>query len=579
MSRRCHKEKLAMVNKNALSPQEIEDLFVKVPPVPANTFEFALVMGGTVSAGAFTAGVVDFLIEALDSWTALRAQADAAAPTHNTVLRVITGTSGGGVNAAITARALAYEFPHVTRATANWQAGTGNPFFDVWVNTLTLNDFLATSDIDGGKFVSLLNGAPIDKGATQAANFTAPGLRPRPYLADPLRVVLTLTNLRGVPYKTDLGNGLSETFIDHGDYARFALVYPSHSIVTPRPDEFVLSFDNRQPQAINWDMFSVFARATAAFPIGFPARELVRPVEHYRYRIAVVPPAGAAPPTLVGRLPDWEALTPPGAPDVPEDYRFLTVDGGATDNEPIELARTVLAGATGRNPRDPKTANRAVLLVDPFAGQATLGPETMPGLVPLLGSLVSTFTQQTRYDSHDLLLAADPNVFSRFMVVPQRDGKTGGDAIAANGLGAFIGFACPAFMRHDFLLGRKNCQDFLRSQFVLHEDNPVFAGAWTAAQKQQHQVLVDGQVHLPLIPLLGDAAIPETQAAWPKHQLNPDSYHEAIEARFKAAVEFEGSAGAVSSSLAWIIAHFGENTVANLAVNKMKQALKDADLA
>ena len=153
-----------MVNKNALSPEEIDQWFVNVPPVPANTFEFALVMGGTVSAGAYTAGVVDFLIEALDSWTALRAQGDAAAPKHNTVLRVITGTSGGGVNAAITARALAYEFPHVTRATANWQSGTGNPFFDIWVNTLTLNDFLAESIFAGQRVLRIVHGKGLRSG-------------------------------------------------------------------------------------------------------------------------------------------------------------------------------------------------------------------------------------------------------------------------------------------------------------------------------------------------------------------------------------------------------------------------------
>ena len=119
-----------MVNKNALSPEEIDQWFVNVPPVPANTFEFALVMGGTVSAGAYTAGVVDFLIEALDSWTALRAQGDAAAPKHNTVLRVITGTSGGGVNAAITARA----FPPRRKRTRKWWIVSWK---SAWLATLT----------------------------------------------------------------------------------------------------------------------------------------------------------------------------------------------------------------------------------------------------------------------------------------------------------------------------------------------------------------------------------------------------------------------------------------------------------
>jgi hypothetical protein len=47
----------------------------------------------------------------------------------------------------------------------------------------------------------------------------------------------------------------------------------------------------------------------------------------------------------------------------------------------------------------------------------------------------------------------------------------GGDAIASAGLGAFIGFACPAFMRFDYLLGRKNCQKFLRDEFVPGDHN------------------------------------------------------------------------------------------------------------
>src|SRR5215471_13727322 len=127
-----------MFNRNPLSDKEIDDLFIHNDPPPANTFELALVLGGTVSAGAFTAGAVDFLIEALDAWTSLRDKGDPAAPQHKTILKVITGTSGGGVNAAIAARALAFDYPHVDRSTADTPAGNGNPFYDVWVKRLTL---------------------------------------------------------------------------------------------------------------------------------------------------------------------------------------------------------------------------------------------------------------------------------------------------------------------------------------------------------------------------------------------------------------------------------------------------------
>src|SRR5262249_3607292 len=139
----------------------------------------------------------------------------------------------------------------------------------------------------------------------------------------------------------------------------------------PRPDEFVLGFgQQRLPQAIDWSTFSLFARATSAFPLGFPPRPLVRPMAHYRYRVAVLPGDGIQPPRVVGLQPSWSDLIPEGASELPSDYHFLAVDGGAIDNEPIGLARRSLAGVLGRNPRDAKTANRSVLLIDPFAGKA-----------------------------------------------------------------------------------------------------------------------------------------------------------------------------------------------------------------
>lgn len=572
-----------MVDKNPLDKATIDRLFVAAPPASPNTFQLALVLGGTVSAGAYTAGVLDFLIEALDCWTSIRdSEAGAAhrtAPWHDTVLNLIAGASGGGVNAAIAARALAYDFPHITRGSPTASLGAANPFYDVWINRLTLSRLLDTSDIEAGKLVSLLNGQPIDDAAAVAAGFASGTPKARSWVADPLRAILTLTNLRGVPYRTGMGGGLGETFVDHADFARFAFVYPGRGLTDPRPDEFVLGFGGRLPQEMHWDEFSQYARATAAFPIGFPPRPLVRPVDHYRYRVVVVPSDRPGDPDVLPLVPDWDGLRPKDGGEVPEDYHFLTVDGGATDNEPIDLARTSLSGVLGRNPRASIAADRAVLLVDPFAGQADLGPEAMPSLPSLFGSLVSTFTQQTRYDSRDLMLASDPGVFSRFMITPRRAGLTGGEAIASNGLAAFIGFACPAFMRHDYLLGRANCQTFLREQFVLDAENPVFAGVWTPAQIAKYQVMVGGRPHLPLVPLMGDAAIPETTDPWPRNMLDPGIYRDAIEQRFKAAVEFEGNGGFLSGAAAWLLAHAGEDFVADYAEKAMKQALVDAKLA
>ena len=125
----------------------------------------------------------------------------------------------------------------------------------------------------------------------------------------------------------------------------------------------------------------------------------------------------------------------------PADYQFLAVDGGATDNEPIGLARTALCGVGNRNPRDPAKANRGVLLVDPFAGEPGMVAPAPDDLLAVSAGVLNSLIQQTRYETSDLVLAVDPDVFSRFMISACRDGLFGAKAIATGGLGAFIGFA------------------------------------------------------------------------------------------------------------------------------------------
>jgi hypothetical protein len=574
-----------MFNREPPTEQEIDEWFLNNPAVPPRTFELALVLGGTVSAGAYTAGALDFLIEALDTWSRLRDAGDSGAPQHNVVLRVVAGTSGGGVCAAIAARALNFTFDPVSRGTPVGQGPTGNPFYDIWIKTLTLDRFLETGDI-GKEVVSLLNGAAIDAGAQTIIDFTGTGGRARSWVAAPLRVILTLTNLRGVPFKLPFGEGRSESYVDHADFIRFALHYPGQAVGEFRPDELTLAFSGeRLPQAASWDEFSQFARATAAFPIGFPPRALARPMSQYRYRVVLSAPlaAAAAMAAATGALsytvltPDWAALTPDGAADVPDDYHFLAVDGGVTDNEPIELARTALCGIAGTNPQDPHRANRAVLLIDPFAGRTALGPEGLTTFAHTIGAVANAVVQQTRYDSRDLALAADRRVFSRFMLTPQLGTSLGEKAIASAGLGAFIGFACSDFMRYDYLLGRKNCQDLLRKDFVLADDNPLFGG-WSEEQRAAFGPSA-GSGFLPIIPLMGLCAVAETLDPWPKGKLDPERYRAPIERRFRAISETELSGSPLRAVLGWIAAHAAQASVTDYVIGLMKAYLAAANLA
>jgi hypothetical protein len=563
-------------NQSEPDPAEVQKWFLDNPKVPDQTFELALVLGGTVSAGAYTAGALDFLIEALDCWEAARSSADPPVPRHRVVLRVITGASGGGVNAAIAARALNFDFPHIAQGMAVDPDGSGNPFYDTWIRDLTLDRFLATSDIES-ELISILNGRAIDEGAAKIVAFAGPP-KPRPWIAAPLRLIMTLTNLAGVPYRLDLSGG-SETFVNHADYMRFAVNYPGQPAADFRPDELILDFGQGGSNAIGWDRFSKFAKATAAFPAGFPPRELTRPAEQYRYRIVPNPYSLPDQRKYFALTPDWGAMLTSGAASADGQYFCLVVDGGATDNEPIELARTALCGILEQNPREADQANRAVLLIDPFGGKTDLGLQTAGTFVDNLGSLVSTFMQQTRYDSRDVLLAADEKVFSRFMLSPRQQPNTTRPAITSAGLAAFMGFACPAFMRDDYLLGRQNCRDFLLKDFALAENNVrVFGGPWTPPQKDKYAPGMQPGF-LPIIPLTGTAAQPQQLDQWPAGKLKPEDYRNAIEERFRAILKTATPPTKWLKLASWAGGLVSDGLVADKVIEAMNDYLKEAELS
>ena len=219
-----------------------------------------------------------------------------------------------------------------------------------------------------------------------------------------------------------------------------------------------------------------------------------------------------------------------------DDYAFLSVDGGTFNNEPIELARTFLAGITGRNPRDRAEANRGVMLIDPLPGTAQLGPDRFESLAKLGGAVLSSLVSQGRYATTDLLLMADPDVFSRYLATPQRGTISGEKALATAGLGAFLGFFEDEYRRHDYMLGRSNCRTYLAEEFVLSEANPIFDGRWTEAQKQTFGQEA-GNGFLPLIPLVGRAEQPDGVMPWPHGKITARQIRNRLKERLETIVE------------------------------------------
>ena len=77
------------------------------------TFELGVVMAGAISAGAYTAGVMDFLFEALDAYEEAKGKPSWNGPTHNVRIPVNAGASAGGMTSAISALHAFRDLDHV----------------------------------------------------------------------------------------------------------------------------------------------------------------------------------------------------------------------------------------------------------------------------------------------------------------------------------------------------------------------------------------------------------------------------------------------------------------------------------
>src|SRR5579864_9812624 len=106
-------------------------------------FKIGINMAGAISAGAYTAGVLDFLTEALDEWYAAKKRGEAV-PMHDVSIEVFSGASAGGMCAAISAVMLQQDFEHIHDTK---KEGTNNRFFESWVNKIDISELLKVEDL------------------------------------------------------------------------------------------------------------------------------------------------------------------------------------------------------------------------------------------------------------------------------------------------------------------------------------------------------------------------------------------------------------------------------------------------
>jgi hypothetical protein len=449
-------------------------------------------MAGAVSAGAYTAGVLDFLVEALDAWYDARADqlrlhgVDShawAIPAHDVILEVLTGASAGGMCAAIGSVALKEEFDHVRQT--NPPADTPlNRLYQSWVRTIDIVPLLGSEDLpDGeGPVKSILDSTPIENIANAALVTHPTRFKPRPWLSDNLGVMLTLSNLRGTPYSVDQSNdGSFEERIDyHADRIQFSLATNG---AASTPTKIGLNYSTSGDPS--WDMLRTSAMATGAFPIMLASRVIQRTRADYENRMWEI---SNSEPSKTGECQSEVTIVPDWADTVTPTFKNVYADGGITNNNPFECARQYLVDVAdnpnGHNPREAANANAAVISIDPFPGDESFDPAYNPQkqseLANVAGALLGTLVSQSRFQGEDLKLTKDESVFSRFAIAPSDDTAPPNlPSLLCGALGAFGGFIDEKFRDRDYQLGRRNCQQFLRRSLVLPEDNTTIGPGLT----------------------------------------------------------------------------------------------------
>ncbi|MBC3908123.1 patatin-like phospholipase family protein [Undibacterium umbellatum] len=448
------------------------------------TYEIGLVGAGAISAGAYTGGVVDFMVQALDAWYAAKEQdqqnSNTTVPPHDVKLSVFSGASAGAMTAAIATAYLASEQPPVTSPDDARNKAGQNKLYDSWVERIDISHLLESKDLahDNAPVTSLLDSSILSDIANSGVSIN-PRPAPRPYLASNFELILTVTNLRGIPYGFNLLGSQQGSYNMslHADYVHFRINQNGDQAL---PDRHSMRWVDFQTDSPIKDKLKLAALASGAFPFGLAPRLLDNSI-------------ASAPATDLYGARSWPVPTPDAVPhqctsyrnipasfgQLPPEYHYAyyCVDGGVMNNEPLELARKTLLTDGQHNPREGNKATKGLLLIDPFPNnseftqQYPASPE-VPDIISTGMALFSALTNQARFKPDELLLAADENVYSRFMVAPSRDNSA--TPIACGTLGGFGGFLKQDFRAHDFFLGRRNMQKFLKDHFVLPENNPLF---------------------------------------------------------------------------------------------------------
>ncbi len=515
--------------------------------------KLGITMAGSISAGAYIAGVVDYLLEALDRWEKAKSlnrkyketndkRFDPTLPMHDVEIEVLGGSSGGGVTSVLTSAMLNCDFKPARYSRRDQpEYLRENLLYNTWVNLKppgsqvsgemhepdmeTVGRLMSNDDIEEeGGIVSLLNSQFIDDLADGVKDLDYCGIGERNYVSKNLKVFVTLSNLYGYDYETHFKRAQSNTtysMINHTDMALFQL-----GSGEGENGKIPVSFTD----GVNIDLMTQAAKATSAFPIGLKARSLAREKDDIYSNPAI---------NLTRGKGDVARFKLPGKKEEP--YESLFVDGGMLDNEPFSRMDKILREECPPQLTNPRKGFRhadnirsTIIMIDPFPSakrESQIFDPKHKFINNVIGKVYQALRNQAVFKRDDIVRGFDPDDSSLFLIAPVRnkgeneDRAAGKKAIACGSFSGFGGFMFRYFRHHDFYLGRKNCQSFLRKHFAIPEDtlNPIFE--FTDPMKDKYRITKENEdgdeYYMPIIPWVDwfSAETDEDQFALKQQQL------------------------------------------------------------
>ncbi len=449
-------------------------------------------MAGAVSAGAYTAGVMDYILETLSKWEKAKEKNkkvleeygaghpdyDASIPMHDVIIEVIGGASAGGMTSAIASLSL---FEGIRPINPENEERKDNKLYDCWVNlndeqgTPTLEQMLENDDIfDDDGVSSILNSKPVEQIAMRALNLDRISMLPD-YISKNLEVILTITSLRGIPlainfFDQDKDEPVEsrEDILAHAAHRMNLHKGIAHFRVMDRVEavpDHIIPFNPRNEQ--DRQLLVNCAIATGAFPIGLKPRYLEGTKNHYIKSMAqrMFQPPYSGDYDMSG----WQNSINIVAKEEDDVFNFIAVDGGAVNNEPFGEVIRALEEKCQHDGSD-----YAVIMIDPFPNFETeeaTEPNSNPKLAELIPAFFGAVRSQALMKESDLVRGLSSD-YTRRMVFPSRKKDDDPDTkdpypISCGSLDGFGGFFSKDFREHDFFLGRKNAQSFLRNYFCI----------------------------------------------------------------------------------------------------------------